>query len=388
MLHQAATRLMSRANLQVPIGKPRQVLAGLASYTGPWQSQRCRQLSEPVQGDLFLTNKRLLFLSEPEIFVIRPLRLGWCLLALLLTLAIGCGSNSSGSAPSPLSSTYVMAAGDLPAALKQPGVVLLSAQSKLEISAPGFVNNAVPVDVDAVTAFGQVPGAFGNYRGWASLFGALGITGAQTVIIYDDGELKFASRVRFLMAYFGVTQSYIVNGGYNALLPLIQQGLLTMTSPAVPTPAAFTVNILDSPIHLVFEQDVAAVLDDPAVALVDVRTPAEFDGCLLLPGITRGGHIPGARNLPVENLLTPQQGVPNFSFLDPPLELLGLFQNFGLSQDQKIIVYCQDGAKSSLVATALVDAGYSNVSLYYLSYLDWQDVPSNPVASISPCTGS
>ena len=310
----------------------------------------------------------------------------WMLLAPWLIFLIGCGSAPS-SNPSPLSSAYVMPAAELPAALKQPGVVLLAAQSKLEISAPGFVNNAVAVDVDAVAAFGQTTGAFTNFSGWASLFGALGISGAQEVILYDDGEMKFASRVRFLLAYFGVGRTFIVNGGYNALLPLIQQGLLTTTPPATPTAASFTVQVQDRPIHLADQQAVAAVLNNPAVALIDVRTPAEYDGCLLLPGITRGGHIPGARNLPIANLLTPQNSEPQFSFLDSPLELLAIFDKFGLYRDQQIIVYCQDGAKSSLAATALIDAGYSDVSLYYLSYLDWQSVAANPVESVSPCAG-
>ncbi len=35
---------------------------------------------------------------------------------------------------------------------------------------------------------------------------------------------------------------------------------------------------------------------------------------------------------------------------------------------------------------ALIEAGYTDVSLYYLSYLDWQDNPANPVESIGPCT--
>jgi 3-mercaptopyruvate sulfurtransferase SseA len=66
--------------------------------------------------------------------------------------------------------------------------------------------------------------------------------------------------------------------------------------------------------------------------------------------------------------------------------LFEIFFAFDLRRPDRIIVYCQDGAKSSLAATALIDAGYTDVSLYYLSYLDWQDNPSNPVESIGPCT--
>ncbi len=270
--------------------------------------------------------------------------------------------------------------------VKHRGVTVLSAQSMLEIENPGFVNGAIPVDVDALTDFSETMDAFTNFAGWEELFSALGITTKSTVIVYDDGELKFASRVRFLLDYFGVRRAFLVNGGFEALRPLIASGKLFVTIPGPITPTAFAVQVEDRPIHLVDQQLVLSVLGDPGVPLVDVRTPAEYDGCVLLPGIKRGGHIPGARNLPLINLFTPQASDPAFFLLDSPARLRSIFVNFGLRRRDHIIVYCHDGAQSSLVAAAFIEAGYTNLSLYYLSYLDWQDNPTNPVESISPCT--
>jgi thiosulfate/3-mercaptopyruvate sulfurtransferase len=309
--------------------------------------------------------------------------------ALQLTLLVvaGCGSGGSGAgSASTLSTRFVMTADELPAALQRPDVVLLSVQSSLEIAAPGFVNNAISVDDDALTTFSETAGAFTNFSAWAQIFGALGITPNSEVILYDDGEIKFASRVRFLLYYFGVHRSFIVNGGYNALQPLIADGRLTSTAAGTPIPATFVVAVQNNPIHLVSQTDVFAVLGDPAVTLVDVRTVGEFDGCQVLPGITRPGHIPGARNLPVENLLTPQASDPNLSLLDSPPELRAIFDDFGLHTHDQIIAYCHDGAKSSLAAVSLIDAGYDNVSLYYLSYLDWQQNPADPVETVTPCS--
>jgi thiosulfate/3-mercaptopyruvate sulfurtransferase len=308
----------------------------------------------------------------------------------LMVIVAGCGSGSSGSASTSdatgLSRRYLIEPRNLPAMLRRSRVVLLSAQSALEIANPGFVNDAVPVDVDALTDFSETPGAFSNFAGWAQLFGALGITANSTVIVYDDGELKFASRVRFLLAYFGVRRAFLVNGGFNALQPLIASGELFTTTPGPIMPATFGPEVKDSPIHLVDQQLVLSVLGDPSVTLVDVRTPAEYDGCVLLPGIKRGGHIPGARNLPLINLFTPQVSDPSFFLLDQPARLRSIFVNFGLRPHDRIIVYCHDGAQSSLVAMAFIEAGYTDIALYYLSYLDWQDNPANPVESIGPCT--
>ncbi|MGO9449636.1 MAG: sulfurtransferase [Candidatus Binataceae bacterium] len=331
--------------------------------------------------------------KTPQTRAVR-LRSGLGQIAMLLVLhltivaAAGCGSGSSGASTGPtLSSRFVMPVDRLPAALKHKGVVLLSVQGvdDGEISNPGFVNNAVPVDELSLKLLSETPGAFTNFSAWAEQFGALGISANSEVILYDDGELKFASRIRFLLYYFGVRRTFIVNGGYNAMLPLIADGRLTQTPPGTPAVATFVVTVQNNPIHLVNQADVFAVLGDPAVTLVDVRTVAEFDGCVELPGVTRPGHIPGARNLPIENLLTPQTSDPDFSFLDSPPDLRTIFRNFGLHTHNRIIAYCHDGAKSSLAAVSLIDAGYDNVSLYYLSYLNWQSYPSDPVETVSPC---
>ena len=293
--------------------------------------------------------------------------------------------SSDAAAVTGLSHRFMIQPRNVRALLRRRDTVLLSAQSKLEIADAGFVNSAVPVDVDEITDFGQTPDAFSNFAGWSERFGALGITTRSTVIIYDDGELKFASRVRFLLDYFGVRRAFLLNGGFNALLPLIANGRLTETAPGVATLADFEVKVRDRPIHLVDRQLVASVLGDPSVKLIDVRTPAEFAGCLLLPGIKRGGHIPGAQNLPIEDLLTPQATNQDLAFLDRPRELYSIFRTARLRHNDRIIVYCQDGAKSSLAALSLIQAGYTNVSLYYLSYLDWQEDQTAPVESIGPC---
>jgi len=335
---------------------------------------------------------RLQLATSPKTPQRRTGRLGRIAMPLVLLLTIiaaaGCGSGSPDANTEPgLSTRFVMPVDRLPATLKHKGVVLLSVQESDDggISNPGFVNNAVPVDELDLKLLSEMPGAFTNFSAWAQQFGALGISENSEVILYDDGEMKFASRIRFLLYYFGVHRTFIVNGGYNAMQPLIADGRLTQTPPGIPTPATFEVTVQNNPIHLVDQADVFAALGDPDVMLVDVRTVGEFDGCVKLAGITRPGHIPGARNLPIENLLSPQTSDPDFSFLDSPPDLRAIFRTFGLHIHDQVIVYCHDGAKSSLAAVSLIDAGYDNVSLYYLSYLDWQANPSNPVETVSPC---
>jgi thiosulfate/3-mercaptopyruvate sulfurtransferase len=296
---------------------------------------------------------------------------------MLFIAACGSGGGGAGQIPA-LPSQFIVQANQLPAMLAQPDVVLLAALSTDEAGPVGFVNHAVAVDEDAWADFSFSADNLVDYPAWSSMIGQLGIDSGTHVFVYDDGELKYASRIRFLLAHFGVTDANLVNGGFAAMLPLIASGALHQQShPSPPVPLSFTARELQDPIPMVFRSDVAAAAlsNPPTATLVDVRTPGEFNGTVLIPPDTRGGHIPGAQNLPIEEFFVP--GEPNE--LMSPLELLSFFGSAGLSPDQSIIVYCQDGAKSSLGALAMLNAGFQNFELYYLSYRDWQADPNLPV---------
>lgn len=289
-------------------------------------------------------------------------------------LLVGCGNADSQQTQG---SSLVVEADSLPNTLaSDPQVVLLAARSTLETSAPGYVANAELVDVDDWETVSLAPDGFSDVDGWATRLGALGIGDGTTVIVYDDGELKFAARVRFLLEYFGVQRAELLNGGFAALGPLIDAGTLQLhADPHVPVGATFVPHISNAPIRLVEKEDVFAALGSPAVTIVDVRTPEQFDGQVTQPGDARPGHIPGAINLPIEELFT-VQGTP---MLLSPEVLRTTFGQVPLALNREIIMYCHDGAKSALGALALVDAGYPFVSLYYRSYEDWSQDPSLPV---------
>jgi thiosulfate/3-mercaptopyruvate sulfurtransferase len=269
-------------------------------------------------------------------------------------------------------------ANQLPAIVTQPNVILLAALDSAETGPVGYVNNAVAVDEEAWADFSFSADNLVDYPAWSSMIGRLGISSGSQVYVYDDGELKFASRVRYLLAHFGIADANLVNGGFAAMRPLITSGALTQQSgPTPPVPVSYTAHEVQQPIQMVFRSDVAAAAlsDPPTATLIDVRTPAEFDGTLLIPPDTRGGHIPGAQNLPIEQFFV--SGEPNE--LISPMDLLSFMESAGFSPDQNIIIYCQDGAKSSLGALALLNAGFQNFVLYYLSYRDWQADPNLPV---------
>jgi thiosulfate/3-mercaptopyruvate sulfurtransferase len=294
----------------------------------------------------------------------------------IILLASGCGGG--GGEDSQLPPQFIVEVDQLPAILAQPGVVLLAAASEDETEPLGYVDNAVLVDEDAWANFSFSADNLVEYQAWSTMIGQVGIGQSTRVLVYDDGELKFASRIRFLLAHFGVNDASLVNGGFAAMQPLIASRALKLQSqPSVPILRAFTAHEIQNPIPMVFRNDVAAAAfsNPPTAILIDVRTPGEFDGTVLIPPDTRGGHIPGAQNLPISEFFEPDDR----SELMSPMELRSFLASANLLPRQHIIVYCQDGAKSSLAALAMLNAGFQNFELYYLSYRDWQEDPDLPV---------
>ena len=280
-----------------------------------------------------------------------------------------CGSSfeepvvGGSSSPGPVvGSTVVISAADAALLIQSRNVLVLAAES----GPLGLLGGAIPVNVDQLTTLSEEQGALLNAEVFGQIFRSWGVNSATPIVIYDDGAAKFAARVHFLLLHFGAAPSFIVNGGFPELSRLVPAG------DGVAVPSQFVARVVDEPIKLVFQEEVLALLGS-STQIVDVRTAAEYNGDLLLPGDARPGHIPGAINLP-EGDFFDSSGL----LLETPA-LLDLFRSKGIVESRPVLVYCHDGAKSSLGSTLLVQAGYPDVSLYYLSYRDWSENPNLPV---------
>jgi thiosulfate/3-mercaptopyruvate sulfurtransferase len=104
----------------------------------------------------------------------------------------------------------------------------------------------------------------------------------------------------------------------------------------------------------------AALLADNAVNLVDVRTPTEYEGTAGHHCDPVQGHIPGAVNIELEALL----------HADRRKELDALLEERGIDREKPIVVYCHSGSRSGIAATALTSAGIEAVN-YHGSWHEW-----------------
>jgi thiosulfate/3-mercaptopyruvate sulfurtransferase len=105
-------------------------------------------------------------------------------------------------------------------------------------------------------------------------------------------------------------------------------------------------------------------LGEDGIFLLDVRTRPEFDGTAPAPCDPRHGHIPGARNLPLETLLESRSAE----------EVRALV---GLPEGTEIVAYCHVGSRSGFAAQVLRGAGY-DARNYVGSWHEWSRDESLP----------
>jgi thiosulfate/3-mercaptopyruvate sulfurtransferase len=201
---------------------------------------------------------------------------------------------------------------------------------------------------------------------WRGRIGALGVTGREPVVIYDDGRMTEAARIWFVFQHFGVPEAAVLNGGFPALKPLAADGRIPIDQqPVAPTPGQFTPSTpAGTRVGLAERQQVRTAVEQNEAQIFDTRTHEEYTGQDLRKN-KRGGHIPTAINLPHKQLLD------EHNRLKSPEELAALFEQAGFQRGRPIITHCDGGGRASLAALAAQRAGYGPVLNYYLSFGDW-----------------
>jgi thiosulfate/3-mercaptopyruvate sulfurtransferase len=250
----------------------------------------------------------------------------------------------------------------------------------------------VEVDVDtAAYDEGHIPGAVAwNWTSQLSdgirrdivsredlsgLLRASGIGPDTTIVLYGDNNNWFAAWAYWQLKLFGVEDVRILNGGRKLWLA---QELPTSTD--VKTYAATDIDLPEvDPSHRAFRDDVLEQVGTDG-ALIDVRSPAEFSGELLAPaalpqeGAQRGGHVPGAANIP---WATAVRDDGTFKGAD---ELRDVYAAKGITADKDVIAYCRIGERSSHTWFVLHELlGFERVRNYDGSWTEYGSLVGVPI---------
>lgn len=211
---------------------------------------------------------------------------------------------------------------------------------------------------------------------FATLLSEKGISPDTTVVFYGDKNNWWATYNLWVFKLFGHKDVRILNGGRKKWED--EKREFTKEVPSYSKANYKSVKRDDKKIRI-FRDDVLKHVNKD-LPLVDVRSPAEFTGEKLhMPeypqeGALRGGHIPGAKNIPWAKAVNEDSTFKSYD------DLKALYTSAGITPDKDIVTYCRIGERSShswFVLTYLL--GYPKVRNYDGSWTEWGNSVNVPI---------
>jgi thiosulfate/3-mercaptopyruvate sulfurtransferase len=260
--------------------------------------------------------------------------------------------------------------------LDDPGLVVAESDEDVLLYEVGHIPGAVKLDwhteLNDPVSRDYVDGV-----GFARLMSEKGISRDTTIVFYGDTFNWWAAYALWVTSLFGHPDARLLDGGRQKW---IAEGRELATKAPRPRPLEYPRIERDDSRIRAFRDEVLAHARNRG-RLVDVRSPGEYSGELLhMPdypqeGALRGGHIPGASNVPWKTAANDDG-----TFKDAA-ELRRIYlEELGLGAGDEVVAYCRIGERSShtwFVLTHLL--GLERVRNYDGSWVEWGNAVGVPI---------
>lgn len=227
------------------------------------------------------------------------------------------------------------------------------------------------LDIDRVADVdSDLPHMLPDAEYFAAEMASLGVGNDSRVVVYDTHGLFGAARGWWMLRVFGHDRVAILDGGLTAW----RAAGLPLASGENPAPSGTRFEAGFRPQMVRDLQQVRANLDTRTERLIDARPAGRFAGEQPEPRAgLRGGHVPGAENIPFDRLIDPET-----RRVRAPEALRDLF---GQSDRRPVVCSCGTGVTACALAFGLYRIDREDVAVYDGSWTEWGGRDDTPVAT-------
>ena len=213
-------------------------------------------------------------------------------------------------------------------------------------------------------------------EGCEDLLQRAGVNNDTILVLYGDYKNWFAAFAFWVFKYYGFNDVRLMNGARKKWFE--EDRPISLDVPSQPR-GSFKASEPDNSIR-VFILYVKEILSSKDKILVDVRSPEEYSGKILVLPVyaseqpPRGGHIPGAINIPWD------WAVNEDGTFKSAEELRNIYNSMDITNNKEVITYCRIGERSAYTWFVLKYLlGYPNVKNYEGSWAEWSSTVGSPI---------
>jgi thiosulfate/3-mercaptopyruvate sulfurtransferase len=213
-------------------------------------------------------------------------------------------------------------------------------------------------------------------EGCEDLLQRAGVNNDTILVLYGDYKNWFAAFAFWVFKYYGFNDVKLMNGARKKWFE--EDRPVSLDVPSYPR-GSFKASEPDNSIRVLIPY-VKEILSSKHKILIDVRSPEEYSGKILVLPVyaseqpPRGGHIPGAINIPWD------WSVNEDGTFKSPEELRNIYNSMDVTNNKEVITYCRIGERSAYTWFVLKYLlGYPNVKNYEGSWAEWANTVGSPI---------